>query len=216
MHVERKVALVLLAFVVAACGGGEVPTANAGVRHDSTASRIKAKPMNQGEFIAAASKVAQVDGGEVVIAQGNEKIAAIVLYHRGDAEANPPRCALRLVEASSGAVRVVDSSSAIVDCSLDTRAEEVRAATKVAVGSASITLEKDSARGHEAFEIERGEDGVWYVTKVSYARSEEDAATGDMVAFIEEVAFAQAQKGIPLGKFSYGAIEKDLVRRVVE
>jgi hypothetical protein len=176
---------------------------------------MEVKPMSGNEFVEAASRAALIEGYKVVTAQGHGPIAAVVLYRAGDAKANPPVCAFSVVEASGDDVKVVGSSGAIIECPLDSSAEEVEAATTLVVGNESVTIERDAANGNEAFLLERGTDGIWYVTKASYTRSEEDA-TGDMVVFVEEAIYPTGSNGVALDKYSYAAIEKDLVKRVIE
>jgi hypothetical protein len=77
--------------------------------------------------------------------------------------------------------------------------------------------DREAAKGREEFLLERGKaDGIWYVTKASYTRSEEDAATGDMVVSVEEATYPATSNGVSLAKYSYAEIERDLVKRVVE
>lgn len=213
MHLERHVAIVLLASTIAACSGAEVSTANAEPARQP-ALKTEVKPMSENEFVEAASRVALIEGYKVVAAQGNGRIAAVVLYRAGDAKDNPPACAFSVVEAKSNDVTVVGSSDAIIECPLDS-AEEVQAATTLVVSNESVTIERDAAKGNEAFLLERGADGVWYVTKASYTRSEEDE-TGDMVVSVEEAVYPTGSNGVALDRYSYAEIEKDLVKRVIE
>jgi hypothetical protein len=210
MHLERHVAIVLLASAIAACSGPEASTANA-----KPALKMEAKPMSGNEFVEAASRAALIEGYKVVTAQGHGPIAAVVLYRAGDAKENPPACAFSVVEASGDDVKVVGSSGALIECPLDSSAEEVEAATTLVVGNESVTIERDAANGSEAFLLERGKDDIWYVTKASYTRSEEDA-TGDMVVSVEEAIYPTGSNGVALDKYSYSAIEKDVVKRVIE
>jgi hypothetical protein len=216
MHLERHVAMILLASTVAACNGADVPLANSDAGQQP-ASSTRAEPTNGTELLEIASKTAMIDGYETAAAQSNGQIVAVVLYQPGDAEANPPTCVFRLVEATSVGAKVIDSSDALIECPLDSSADEVKASTTLEVGPTSVTVEREAAKGREEFLLERGEtDGVWYVTKASYTRSEEDAATGDMVVSINEAIYPATSDGVTLGKYSYASIEKDLVKRVVE
>jgi hypothetical protein len=122
-----------------------------------------------------------------------------------------------MVEANGDDLNVIDSSDALVECPLDSNVEEVRATITLAVGPASVTIDREAAKGREEFLLERGKaDGIWYVTKASYTRSEEDAATGDMVVSVEEATYPATSNGVSLAKYSYAEIERDLVKRVVE
>jgi hypothetical protein len=212
MHLERQVAVTLLAFAIAACNGAEISLPNAGAQ--PPASRME--PVNGSDFTEAASRAALIEGYEVVAADSNGRVAAVVLYRSGDTKADPSACVFSVVEASGNGMKVVDSSEAIIECPLDSSVKEARAATTLAVGSTSISVDKEATKGHEAFLLERGADGIWYVTKASYTRSEEDATTGDMMVFVEEATYPAISNGVALGKYSYEAIKKDLVERVVE
>jgi hypothetical protein len=216
MHLERHVLMILLASTVAACSGAEVPVTNAGVKQQPVSSAETA-PISRNEFVEVASKTAMIDGYETAVAEGNGRIAAVVLYRPGDAKSNASTCVFRMVEANGDDVKVIDSSDALVECPLDSNVDEVRATTTLAVGPASVTIEREAAKGREEFLLERGKaDGIWYVTKASYTRSEEDAATGDMVVSVEEATYPAASNGVSLAKYSYAEIERDLVKRVVE
>lgn len=214
MHLERHVGMVLLASAITACSGTEVSTANAEPA-PQPALKTEVKPMSGNEFVETASMAALIDGYKVVTVQGRGRIAAVVLYRAGDAKENPPACVFSVVEANGDDVKVVASSGALIECPLDSSAEEVQAATTLAVGNESVTIERDAANGNEAFLLERGTDGVWYVTKARYTRSEEDA-TGDMVVSVEEAIYPTGSNGVALAKYSYIAIEKDLIKRVAE
>jgi hypothetical protein len=214
MHLERHVAIVLLASAIAACSGAEVSTANAEPARQPP-MRMEVKPVSGNEFIEAASRAALIEGYKVVTAQSQGRIAAVVLYRAGDARENPPACAFSVVENYGDGVKVVGSSGAIIECPLDSSPEEVQAAITLVVGSESVTIERDAANGNEAFLLERGMDGIWYVTKASYTRSEEQA-TGDMVVSVEEAIYPTGSNGVALDKYSYAVVEKDLVKRVVE
>ena len=203
MHSVRHVAIVLLASAIAACSGAEVSTANAEPARQP-AMKMEVKPVSGHEFIKAASSAALIQG----------RIAAVVLYRAGDARENPPACAFSVVENYGDGVKVVGSSGAIIECPLDSSPEEVQAATTLVVGSESVAIERDAANGNEAFLLERGVDGIWYVTKASYTRSEEQA-TGDMVVSVEEAIYPTGSNGVALDKYSYAVVEKDLVKRVV-
>jgi hypothetical protein len=216
MHLERHVLMILLASTMAACSGAEVPVANAGVKQQLV-SRAETAPISGSEFVEVASKTAMIDGYETAVAEGNGRIAAVVLYRPGDAKSNASTCVFRMVEANGDDVKVIDSSDALIECPLDSNVEEVRATTTLAVGPASVTIEREAAKGREEFLLERGKaDGIWYVTKASYTRSEEDAATGDMVVSVEEATYPATSNGVSLAKYSYAEIERDLVKRVVE
>jgi hypothetical protein len=216
MHLERRVLMILLASTVAACSGAEVPVANAGVKQQPVSSTETA-PISRNEFVEVASKTAMIDGYETAVAEGNGRIAAVVLYRPGDAKSNASTCVFRMVEANGDDLNVIDSSDALVECPLDSNVEEVRATTTLAVGPASVTIDREAAKGREEFLLERGKaDGIWYVTKASYTRSEEDAATGDMVVSVEEATYPATSNGVSLAKYSYAEIERDLVKRVVE
>jgi len=214
MRLERHVAIVLLAGI-SACSGADVSKADTGGTQNA-ASKTQAKPMDENQFIEAASRAALIDGHQVAAAKADGQIAAVVLYRQGDAETTPPVCVFRVVEANSRGISVVGSSDALIGCPLDSSAEEVRAGITLAVGPAVVTIEKEAANGNETFLLERGEDGIWYVTKASYARPEEDASTGDMVVFVEEATYPPSRNGMPLGEYSYAAVEKDLVKRAIE
>jgi hypothetical protein len=215
MHLERHVLMILLASIVAACSGAEVPVANAGVKQP--VSSAETALVSRNEFVEVATKTAMIAGYETAVAEGNGRVAAVVLYRPGDAKSNPSTCVLRVVEANGDDAKVIDSSDALIECPLDSNVEEVRAATTLTVGSASVTIEREAAKGREEFLLERGKaDGIWYVTKASYTHSEEDAATGDMVVSVDEATYPATSNGVSLAKYSYAAIEKDLVKRVVE
>jgi hypothetical protein len=216
MHLERRVAMILLASTIAACSRAEVPLANSKTGQQ-LASSNRAESINGNEFLEVASRAAMIEGYETVVAQGDGQIFAVVLYRLGDAEANPPACVFRLVEATSAGASVIDSSDALIGCPLDSSAEEVRASTTLTVGPTSVSVEREAAKGREEFLLERGRaDGIWYVTKASFTNSEEDAATGDMVVSIAEATYPATSDGVALGKYSYAGIEDDLVKRVVE
>lgn len=216
MHLESHVAMILLASMIAACSRAEVPLANSDTGQQP-ASSTKAESINGSEFDEVAIRTAMIEGYEPVVARGNGQIVAVVLYRRGDSENNPPACVFRIVEATSAGARVIDSSDALVECPLDSSAEEVRASTTLAVGLTSVTVEREAAKGREEFLLERGQaDGVWYVTRASYTNSEEDATTGDMVVSKAEATYPATSDGVALGKYSYAGIEEDLVKRVVE
>jgi hypothetical protein len=216
MHLERHVLMILLASTMAACSGAEVPVANAGVKQQLV-SRAETAPISGSEFVEVASKTAMIDGYEAAVAEGNGQTAAVVLYRSGDAKANPSTCVFRIVEADGEDVKVSASSDALIECPLDSNVEEVRATTTLAVGPASVTIEREAAKGREEFLLERGKtDGIWYVTKASYTHSEEDTATGEMVVSVDEATYPATSNGVSLAKYSYAAIERDLVKRVVE
>lgn len=216
MHLERYVAITLLACTIAACSRAEIPLANSGITQQPPSS-TKIESIKGNELLEVAIKTAMMAGYEPVVAKGAGKVVAVVLYRRGDAEANPPTCVFRLVEATSAGVKVIDSSESLIECPLDSSAEEVRANTTLTVGPASMTVEREEAKGHEEFLLERGQaDGIWYVTKASYTNSEEDAATGDMVVSLAEATYPATSDGVALGRYSYAGIENDLVKRVVE
>jgi hypothetical protein len=215
MHLERHVLMILLASIVAACSGAEVPVANAGAKQP--VSSTETAPVSRNEFVEAARKTAMIDGYEAAVAEGNGRIAAVVLYRPGDAKLNASTCVFRMVEANGDDVKVIGSSDELIECPLDSNVEEVRATTTLAVGPASVTIERETAKGREEFLLERGKaDGIWYVTKASYTHSEEDAATGDMVVSVDEATYPATSNGVSLAKYSYAEIERDLVKRVVE
>jgi hypothetical protein len=215
MHLERHVLMILLASIVAACSGAEVPVANAGAKQP--VSSTETAPVSRNEFVEAARKTAMIDGYEAAVAEGNGRIAAVVLYRPGDAKLNASTCVFRMVEANGDDVKVIGSSDELIECPLDSNVEEVRATTTLAVGPASVTIERETAKGREEFLLERGKaDGIWYVTKANYTHSEEDAATGDMVVSVDEATYPATSNGVSLAKYSYAEIERDLVKRVVE
>jgi len=182
---------------------------------DMSKREVEMSAMEKEGTAEAAIRVTSSEGGEVVTTKASGPVSVVVRFRKADTS-NPSSCLLSIVEEGRGGASVVAANDALLACPSASDAEQVNARVKLSVAENQVSVSSEGGTGPTEIEMQRFEDGVWYVTKASFTYSEEDEESGDMVVVTEAVAYPLASRKLKVSDYSYQSVKADLVKAEVK
>jgi hypothetical protein len=176
---------------------------------------VERSAMEKEESAEAAIRVTSEEGGEVVATKVAGPVSVVVRFRQADAN-NPSSCLLSIVEQGRGGASVVAANDTLLACPSASDAGQVKARVKLSVAENRVSVSNEGEAGPTEIEMQRLDDGVWYVTKASFTYSEEDEESGDMIVVNEAVAYPPASRKLKVSDYSYRSVKADLVKTEVK